>query len=253
MPVRSQIPSFIHANPAQRRELVELTARERQWYANHPRFQTNGDIVAAAAQKWRGPLRWIHPDNNVEPIGRLRNPELREIFPPYLLKSSAVALKAIGRAWRRELIASGINQPELRLAVTSLARSQEMQDKIVADPGKLAVSDSTHIVAAAFDIDASGYYIKDRRGLVSITHPDRSKFKEAIISGRLRGMVSHPYSSPPTSEVFNPAVIDALVNVSGRLHELGLINRVLEYTDTPNQCVHIAPNPTTIDTLRSAV
>lgn len=238
---KANVPSIAEALPGERAELWDRTARERAWYSGWPRFATNADILVAAHEE---KLTFVHPDANAMPIGRLRNPELFEEFPPYLLKGSALALRALGGLWRRELEDMGVTGNHQRLAVTSLSRSTEMQNRLVADPAKLASPDSTHCAAASFDIDASGYYQFDSDGLLlSIISPDRDMQAVQEINDDLTRRVSFPTMTHQTSRGFDARVIDALLNITDILHRQGVINRIVEYEGTGNQCLHIAPNP----------
>lgn len=249
MKISSELPSLIDASTIERQELDALTAREKGWYSTYPRFATNDDILHAA-RGFRSRLKIINPDRNLMPIARLREPELIHEFPPYLLKESAVALRAIGQAWRERLEQTRLHVPEARLAITSMARSVAMQNKIVNDPTKLATPNSTHTAAAAFDIDASGYYIFGPDGLTSITHPGRDRMKTYLIQGRLMKKTKNSFGMPQSNEPFRPTLIDALLEVADTMHQTGQINAIVEYAGTPNQCLHIAPNPEAIDSFR---
>lgn len=234
------IPSIANTDPEELRTLRAKTARERKWYRGYKSYATNADILAAHIN---GRLSKVEADDNVAPIGRLRNPELIQHFPPYLLPHSLVALRAIGGLWRTELQARGDDIPQARLAVTSVSRSSKMQVELV-NSGKLAERESTHPFAAAFDLDGSGYYIEHPEyGLVPVVHPDRPRQAMALAADKLKQTVSQPYQTPEIDVVYNPNVIEALQAVTDRLHDLGMINRILEFAGTPNQCLHIAPNP----------
>ena len=153
-------------------------------------------------------------------------------------------LRSIGSLWRTELVGKGIANPRLRLAVTSLTRSQEYQAAIVSDERKFASPDSMHCVGAAFDIDASGYYVASEGKLLSVTHPDRDASVVARIGRALGSLSDEPYVLPRAPIEFDERVTDALVTVANRLHESGIISRILEFAGTDNQCVHVTPRPT---------
>lgn len=242
MSENSTIRSLAKASHQERHEIFQLTARERRWYAGHPRFATNEDILKAA---FKGKLRHVNPDDNLLPIGRLRNPELFPVYPPYLLPESLLALKAIGRLWRSELLEQDMVAPKVRLAVTSLTRSEVTQKNLVEDPTKLASPGSTHCAGAAFDIDAAGYYHIIPDGAASVVDPRRDRQAVQEIGQTLMEKVTQAYIPPETSLDYDPRITDMLVAVTDSLHEAGVINRIVEYQDnaTGNRCVHIAPSP----------
>ncbi len=242
-------PSLAAPSPRELQALRANTARERAWYASHPRYGTNEDILAAARG---GTLVFVNPDRNSTPVGRFRNPEFFHRFPPYLLPSSELALRAVGRLWRHELEEQDILLPKVRLAVTSMARSDEVQQELVRR-GKLADPESTHRSAAAFDIDASGYYMYDAsRQLVPVVHPGRDKAGRQEVTRLLQAEVEWKYDTPTGAFIYDQRVPDALLRVTDRLHEMGAINRIVEYVGEPNQCVHIAPNPAATAWLEAA-
>jgi hypothetical protein len=235
------LPSIAVAPEREKRALSERTRREREWYSRYKRYETNADILRAEKI---GELVLVHEDVNIMPIARLRNRELNESFPPYLLPYSRHVLNVIGRLWRTELNDLPGRNHDFRLAVTSLARSLEMQAQLVKRTDKLASPDSTHCAAAAFDIDASGYYIKDiSGGIHPVDHPERDPAKVDEIGQILRSNVSHPVNYVHSHE-YRPEIIEALLGVTSYLHERDVINAIVEYEGTSNQCVHIAPNPT---------
>jgi hypothetical protein len=106
--------------------------------------------------------------------------------PPFLLPTARVALAVVGRLWREELLDLGIVSPELRLSVTSLTRTEDMQQALVAS-GAVAAPGSTHCVGATFDVDASGYYRVDlETGIVPVVSPLRNRVAMHGIGAQLR-------------------------------------------------------------------
>jgi hypothetical protein len=234
------VPGLAETVPQELQELPAKTARERGWYAGFPIFETIEDIMAAAQ---KGELAIVNPNKNFSPIGRLRNPELFQRFPPYLLPSARHGLEQVGRLWRAQLQAGNIYAPETVLAVTSLVRSNEAQQDLVRF-GKLADPESTHRTGGAFDIDASGYYVQDpEAGLISVVHPDRNRRGMRQVAGILKGEVDRQYDMPEAPSAYDPRLADTLLTVTERLHDSGFINRIVEFGGTANQCIHIAVNP----------
>jgi len=221
-------------------ELGQKTAREREWYKNHPRFLTNAYIAVYAS---RGMLRRVRSDSNVVPTARFRNPNHQYTFPPFLLPASVLALAAVGRLWRQRLEESGIGRQDLRLAATSFARSEMYNAQLIAD-GALASQRSTHCVGAPFDIDASGYYtFTPDSGVQSVAHPDRQGSLELLAKQLGDRSSDNPYATRAANEPFDSRVTGALLLVAAELHADGIVNRIVEFSGTANQCVHICPNP----------
>jgi Family of unknown function (DUF5715) len=234
------LPGIAVAPMREKRDLAQKTQREEQWYAGFPVFETNTAILEAVrAQR----LVAVAGDGNVELIGRFRNPDLHGQFPPYLLRGSRDALQSLGSFWRNAMHREGLDPlDEVRLAVTSLVRSGETQRKLVADTSKLANPKSTHRNGAAFDIDASAYYMVQHGELISVQHPDRDqKIVRAI--GKTLAAKSAGEAARISQNDYDPKVMQVLLHVVSGLHRGERINRIVEYEGTANQCVHIAPNP----------
>lgn len=236
------LPSLAVASEQEKNSLYRLTARERGWYGNYPRFATNKDILQASRD---GKLQHVGADDNILLVGKMRNPELFASFPPYLLPHSVVALKAIGKLWRSELKLAGVDEPNVRLSVTSLTRSEQVQQQLFADPTKLASPDSFHCVGADFDIDASGYYYLTENGPAPVVDPRRDTEVMRKNGEILADRVSLGYVPPTANVPYDPQITNMLVAVTNSLHEAGIINRIVEYQDnaTGNRCVHISPSP----------
>ena len=243
------IPSIAEADPEERAHIDELVAPELEWYRDYPSYRTNSSMVSAWVLRVAD-IRHVSVGPDIAPIMRLRNPDRIREFPPLLLPGVADALDGFGRAWRNKLEERGIKDPALRLAVTSLGRSEEMQQALANNPKKLAAQDSSHTRLAAFDIDASGYYvIEPGIGLASCPHPDRPKEQVQNIGDALEKGDRHPTPTPISKRAYDPRVAEAALIVASEFHARGFINRVVEYPDTSNQCLHISPNPNETDWL----
>lgn len=235
-------PRLTETEPDELAMTIALTKPERDWYKEYERFADIDQLLGAAAA---GRLVEVTPDDNIMPIYRLRNPDVQAKYPPFLLPSSRVAMAAIGRLWRQGMDGYNIGGPEIRLPATSFARTEKMQDALVAS-GALATPGSTHCVGAAFDIDASSYYSVDlEQGIASVPHPGRDK-------DRLGGIARFLANQDPTMGVpmrvdeqqdYDSRVAGMLLIVAADLHSTGMINRIVEFSGTENQCIHIAPNP----------
>lgn len=230
------LPSLAVASRDEQAALEAATAQEREWYAEHPRFATNNDIALAAAC---GTLAFVGATENMAPIARFRNPEKNFEYPPYLLPGSLEAYRAFGTLWRHELDERGINDDRYRLAGTSYVRSESYQRLILSDPRKLASPESTHCAGGAWDTDMWDYYWMENEGSFrKVTRHDRDQTTVQAIADQLGNT---PTLVAPVEH--NPEVLTAAIAVADRLHYAGLVNRILEFAGTSNQCLHTAPNP----------
>lgn len=218
------------------------TQQERDWYQHHERFPDTAAVLSAVAV---GTLVKVEGDDNILPIYRLRQGGDHHTYSPHLLPGSALALAAVGRLWRQQLVRQGIERPEVRLATTSLVRSERRQAELVAG-GALAVPESTHCVGAAFDLDASSYYVDGPDGAPRSTpHPGRDQQRLQDIARYLADENPNRQAEPLriAPESFDERIVDELLVVTGELAEQEYINRLVEFAGTENQCLHIAPNP----------
>ncbi|HWB39245.1 MAG TPA: DUF5715 family protein [Candidatus Saccharimonadales bacterium] len=240
------VPSLAAASAEEIAALPQNTEREREWYKDHRIFADHPEMLAALAT---GELVQIEGDENYALAGRMRNPEWYDQFTPYLLPAAASALTVVGQLWRDELEDRGLEAPDTLLSITSAGRHKLRQAEIVKDPTKLAVADSTHMRAAAFDIDSSGYYVRNENGiLVPVVHPERKQqagYRAAAEILQRLASPEHRYVSPEADKAYDPAIMDAIVAVADRLHKWSLVNRIVEYShqNAFNRCLHIAPNP----------
>lgn len=218
------------------------TAREKEWYAAHPRFNTIADITGAVAA---GQLVRIAGNSDVMPIYRLRAPGMETTKPPFLLPASAAALHTISRLWRDEVEVLGLDAPDIRIATTSLARTEEMQQALV-ESGALATPGSTHCVGAAFDLDASAYFRVDlEQGPVSVASPLRDRTGMQGIATFLQRTYQNNAQEMrlADSNAFDERVVTALMVVVQELHGQDYLNVAVEFPGTGNQCLHVCPNP----------
>ena len=230
------VPSLAVATAQEKAALHELTRQERDWYSEHERFATDLDISRAAKV---GTLAFVGVNRDIAPIARLRNRAKNLEFPPYLIPNSLNAYRAYGRMWRREIQEQGIDDDRLRLSATSFVRSEEKQAVIAKDPTKLAEAESTHCAGGPWDTDAWEYYwLDDEHGLMKVTTRQRDPETVEEIASML-GTTPTPVAPVP----HNPEVVRAAIVVADRLHHAGLVNRILEFAGSPNQCLHMAPNP----------
>ncbi len=235
-------PRLETATASHLQDVIVQTAREVEWYQHAERFADIDHIMGAVAARQ---LVTVTGDSHLTPIYRLRNPGLEREKPPFLLPNSRAALAAVGRLWRQEVVERGVDAPDLRLAVTSLVRTEAMQKDLV-NSGALAAPDSTHCVGAAFDLDASGYYRIDLdNGPVPIVSPKRDQAGMRKIGEWLTdryGNSTQPMVIGDSAD-FDSRVITSLLVVAQELHEGDYLNRIVEFPDAGNQCLHFCPNP----------
>ncbi|TAK89499.1 hypothetical protein EPO04_00055 [Patescibacteria group bacterium] len=232
------IPSrLLQSNIAVDKKYLERISREhkieRDWYEKVPSFPTNSDIIDAAN---KGVLVKVVETPDYLPIMRLRNPKLHDEYPPYLTKASAALLGQITAEWRKRMLAEGFDK-NVRLAVTSLTRSQEYQDQIVAS-GKMALSDGPHLRGEAFDIDGCGYYVGDKP-----VNPRQKK-----VGGEFHKAFEQMDAGLPEPELidyseYQPRIHEILHEVLNDLMAKNKLHYLHEFPNTNNTVFHVARNP----------
>lgn len=222
-------------------ELASMNAqlvRERAWYAGATRFQDQSDIWRAVQD---GDLVRIESNENHHLIRRLRLPdgERPEGLDPFLTPNASILLNLYGSMWRERLESLGIEDPQLRLALSSLVRSQRYQDSIVAK-GRLASPDSTHCTGNTWDFDGCAYTrIDPETGrALSIVSPAGLAVRQAAIV-KMYGKES----TDMTSEGYDEKVVLASYDVAHALQDRGAINLVSEFPGTHSAVLHIAGTP----------
>ena len=226
------LKSRIAVSKAMIDDMQDETKVERDWYRGAPRFLKDDDIVKAVVS---GALVKIEQSDNILPTMRYRNPELHTIYPPYLTPKSAELLRDIGTMWRARCDELGIDK-NIRLALTSMSRTVEYQEKIIAS-GKLAQPDSPHTNGEAFDIDGSGYYVGDVA--VNNRAHEKSSFRNAFAD------IANPGQDSPEfrPDLYDPMVISVLIEVLNELKKEGRIHYLEEFPGTNNECYHVCRNP----------
>ena len=226
------LKSRIAVSKAMIEDMTDETRVEREWHKNSQRFFTDEDIVKALASSV---LVKIEPSENILPTMRYRNPDLHTVYPPYLTPVAAELLSNIGEMWRARCDELGIDK-NIRLALTSMSRTVEYQEKIIAS-GKLAQPDSPHTNGEAFDIDGSGYYLGDVA--VNNRAHEKSNFRAAFA-----GIADPGQDSPDfRPDLYDPTVISVLIEVLNKLQKEDRIHYLEEFPGTNNECYHICRNP----------
>ncbi len=215
-------------------------AIERGWYADTTAFESLSDVAIACQF---GRLQYVRADTNIRPITRLLNPHLHGRFLPLLTPNAATVLHVFGAEWRKHAEDLGVSA-DTRLAVTSLTRTAEYQQQLVA-AGKFASSrQSSHTVGNAFDIDLGGYYVgQNEVGITAVS--ERSLDKQLRIAEAFVGGlgVRHQAILRLGAEHYDPRVEQATYLAQTALEQQGLIKGLIEMQDTPNRCLHVAVAP----------
>jgi uncharacterized protein YcbK (DUF882 family) len=212
--------------------------RERQWYQDAARFQTKKDIKSAIKKR---ELILVEASKDLKPIARF-NASL-DGYTPYLTRNAYRASKAFGSLWRMVLAREyNIKDPSLRLAITSMVRTQKYQN-ILVENGRFAAADSTHCTGNAFDVDISGYYsIQSKNQAISHVDP-RRRAASAKIGQLIAQKVGEPLLHQAQSDHYDHRITEAALLAAEVLHEEEAINLIHEFKDTPNACLHIAVSP----------
>lgn len=240
MPPQEVLDCAIKADAEEFERLHVQLAREKQWYTGHERFQTVEDIERAVAI---GKLVMVGIGQSHRPIGRYLNPELHKIYPPYLAPHAYKALQELSGLFQKEVRRQGVKEPVM-MSLTSLVRSVEYQ-RVIVENGQLASTDSTHTTGSAFDIHAKGYYMYRDDVLYSVNDLPVATSRRIASALRDRYSLNKTQDMPITApqEWNDDRVHAAIDTVTLAMHQWGLINRVVEFEGTPNQCYHIAVNP----------
>lgn len=200
-----------NAMPEELLRVENLYGEERKWWGNAPAYENLEQIEKDIE---RGILEKVESDKNVKLITRFISGEFKE-WPPYLHKETVIMLKNIGEKWRNKMEEIGLPD-DIQLAITSLIRTKEYQEDLIKR-GKLALKDSTHTKGQAFDIDGCGYY--------------------------LNGKPINPRQDEEYKKEYNPKVHELLKEVLDEMKSQEVLNYILEFEGTTNQCFHIARNP----------
>lgn len=234
-------PSLAMASVEEKVGLDTKLEREREWYSNTSRLQNKSDIALAILRR---ELVRVEDTDDIYKVGRFRSQPSIEGYTPYLTPRATRMLTDFGNIWRTILWQDFQVQTSFeRLAVTSMVRTQRYQDRLVADPAKLASPDSTHCTGNAVDIDVSAYYRFDAEGNIwSHAHPGR-KAGQIAIGQQLETSLGKLETPTLRADWYDPTITDAAVMAAERMHAAGSINLVKEFTDTPNACLHMAVNP----------
>ena len=232
------LPSLATPSKLEYAEMDRALTKERVWYVDTPRMQTNEQIKRAIRT---GKLVKMNESNDLKPIARF-NASV-EGFTPYLTPRALRAARAFGSLWRVVLEKQfKIEDRALRLAVTSMTRSQEYQDTLVAQ-GRFASPDSTHCTGNAFDIDVSGYYSYVSKDQV-ISHVDpRRRAASQHIGKIISKKINNDSYRVSYADAYDERITEAALWTAELLYDEEVINRIHEFKDTPNACLHIAVNP----------
>lgn len=122
----SKLESQVKASAEEKERVKNLSEIERKWWKNYSAYETADDILKDVE---KGVLAKIESDKNFKLIMRFGNSELKD-WRPYLHKDTAYLLKKIGEKWRGKIKQANLSD-EILLAVTSLIRTVEYQEKLI--------------------------------------------------------------------------------------------------------------------------
>lgn len=211
---------------------MERTKIERDWYADQQPFR-NEQAIKTAAQN--GELVKIEADHNFLPIMRFRNPDLHDKYPPYLRPEAKALLDEIGRDWREAMNQAG-KPEEIRLALTSMVRSEEYQEELLK-AGRFAQPNSPHSMGEAFDLDSAGYYVGEQPMNPRVAVKDQFEAGFQKMSTRLKPKELADYAQ------FDPEVTLMLLTVLSQKMREGKLHFIVEFAGTENEIYHICRNP----------
>jgi hypothetical protein len=129
---------------------------EQLWWKEAPRMQTAADIAQAVEEN-----RAIRVQEVGE--GYRLSPGIRDEFRA-LERNTYALMQVVARQWLERIRRRDINNSELYLRITSLARTAEYQKSLI-EQGYPAALDSTHVKLGAFDI-LSKWFAENRPDLL---------------------------------------------------------------------------------------
>ena len=230
------IRSFSRATAEDLAVLEIAVQREKEWYANAPQFWTNEEIETAYLA---GQLQRVESSPDVQLLRRFNDDP--DKYKAYGTPEIVTLVDVFGGLWRKNLEQNGINDPNLRLALTSLVRSLKYQVELI-ESGTLATMDSTHTKAAAVDFDVSGYYrINDQGIAVSHGHPERKAQQD-----NSRVDLARTFGAACLTHVeydYDQRIMGCAIDAAMELHESEHVNLVHEFPGTSNAVLHMAVNP----------
>lgn len=146
------------AKTVEHRRVMNETASERKWYPADTRYLHRESVPPDTF------VKVPHEGNFYQLIWRLRKeddnglePEPDELRPEALSKMEEVSL-----LWAQEMREAGLNPDTIRLAITSLYRTEKLQTALATGDGAYFAApprESSHLAGAAFDIDPNGYFV----------------------------------------------------------------------------------------------
>ena len=224
--------SNIKLDDAHKKAVLAENAIERKWHHHTPQFHSPEQILAAFGTHR---LALVEPNDDILPIKRLRNPQLVATYPAYLTVNAHALLFEVGRRWREAVTKAGWDS-QIRLAVTSLIRTESYQHTLVL-AGKLADPDSAHTRGEAFDIDASGYYLGETP--INPRTAMQDGFRQAFkaMGADTNGIAFGDFA------LYKPEVHTILKEVLIQMQQENKLHFVHEFPGTGNDCFHVCRNP----------
>ncbi len=209
--LKAAITNPVRATQKEKEEVEKQTEIERSWWTEIKPYESLEEI---ASDFTLGKLVRVESNSNFKLIMRFANPDLED-WQPYLTKEANSLLGEVTERWRLKMNQANL-ATDIRLAITSLTRTMEYQNKL-REAGKLAMLDSAHTKGQAFDVDGCGYY----------------EASENI----------NPRQNKNYRVLYNPLIHQLLQETLEEIKLEGKLNYVLEYKGSSNQVFHIARSP----------
>jgi hypothetical protein len=204
----------------ERMRIYEATTIERSWWPIEAKYLTREQALVALERHQL--IEVPREGDGWRLIGRLNGSETGE--PVWLREEAFKLLLLIFDTW-----SVGIREKDQRvqLAVTSLYRSKDDQEKIAEAVGgyrAVYALDSSHLAGAAFDVSLRSYYLaRDGDKPVSV-----STWSE-------------------TSSLFDPSLIQVFIGIVMQIQQRGLCNLVIEKSinseGSTDSVAHVCVNP----------
>jgi hypothetical protein len=145
---------------------------------------------------------------------------------PKLAREMAIGLvKEIDKRWQQKTEVMNVSGENILLAITSLYRTREMQDRLMVSSPLAARGYSSHLAGVAIDLDHNGYYIK--QGDERIPVNSKSAFFNPVFTQILKEVIL---------ELEKEGACHVIVEKGYRLRDSGEIE---EY----EACFHVVASP----------
>ncbi|MEK7605557.1 MAG: DUF5715 family protein [Patescibacteria group bacterium] len=159
---------------------MKETARERQWYPSDQRYLHQESVPENTF------VKVPHEGSYYQLIWRLRKADDKGLEPePDELRPEALSkMEEISLLWAQKMKEYGLNPDTIRLAITSLYRTEKLQTSLTTGEGAYFAApprESSHLAGAAFDIDPNGYFVLTGENTYVNVHKAGQVFNPQVI------------------------------------------------------------------------